>query len=45
MERHDLSVDQVADRCGLGSGANLRLHFRRIVGTSPTAYRRTFGTP
>jgi transcriptional regulator GlxA family with amidase domain len=44
LERHDLSVDQVADRCGLGSGANLRQHFRRIVGTSPTAYRKTFGT-
>jgi len=27
---------------GLGTGANLRLHFRRILGTSPTGYRHTF---
>jgi transcriptional regulator GlxA family with amidase domain len=32
----------VADACGLGSAANLRLHFRRIVATSPTRYRSTF---
>jgi transcriptional regulator GlxA family with amidase domain len=44
LESHDLSVEEVAERCGLGSGANLRQHFRRIVGTSPTAYRNTFGT-
>lgn len=44
LESGDLSVEQVAERCGLGSGANLRLHFRRFVGTTPTAYRRTFAT-
>jgi transcriptional regulator GlxA family with amidase domain len=42
IETTDFGVDQVADRCGLGTAANLRLHFRRIVGTTPTAYRRTF---
>ena len=42
IETGDLSIDQVARRCGLGTAANLRLHFRRLVGTSPTAYRRTF---
>ena len=42
LERTDLSVTQIADRAGLGSDANLRRHFGSIVGTSPTAYRRTF---
>jgi transcriptional regulator GlxA family with amidase domain len=42
IETADLSVDQVAVRCGLGTAANLRLHFRRVVGTTPTAYRRAF---
>lgn len=26
----------------VGSAANLRLHFGRVVGTSPTAYRKAF---
>ena len=42
LERTDLSVTQIAERAGLGSDANLRRHFGQIVGTSPTAYRRTF---
>ncbi|MDQ0893579.1 GlxA family transcriptional regulator [Agromyces ramosus] len=42
LERSDLGVEQVADRVGLGTGANLRLHFQRILGTSPSEYRRTF---
>jgi transcriptional regulator GlxA family with amidase domain len=42
LERTDLGVEQIADRVGLGSGANLRLHFHRILGTSPTEYRQTF---
>ena len=42
LETANLSVDQVAQRCGLGTAANLRLHFRRVVGTTPTAYRRAF---
>jgi transcriptional regulator GlxA family with amidase domain len=36
------SVDQVARDCGLGSAPNLRLHFRRALDTTPTAYRRAF---
>ncbi|GAA3573375.1 helix-turn-helix domain-containing protein [Amycolatopsis ultiminotia] len=43
LETTDHSVDQVARDCGLGTAANLRLHFRRALGTTPTAYRRTFG--
>ncbi|GIH49865.1 transcriptional regulator, AraC family with amidase-like domain [Microbispora rosea] len=42
LERSDLGVAQIADRVGLGTGANLRLHFQRILGTSPTEYRHTF---
>jgi transcriptional regulator GlxA family with amidase domain len=42
LERTDLGVEEIADRVGLGTGANLRLHFHRILGTSPTEYRHTF---
>jgi transcriptional regulator GlxA family with amidase domain len=42
LERTDLGVEQIADRVGLGTGANLRLHFHRILGTSPSEYRQTF---
>ncbi len=42
LERSDLGVEQIADRVGLGTGANLRAHFQRILGTSPTEYRHTF---
>ncbi|WP_354645184.1 GlxA family transcriptional regulator [Kitasatospora camelliae] len=42
LERTDLGVEQIADRVGLGTAANLRLHFQRILGTSPTEYRHTF---
>ena len=42
LERTDLGVGQIADRAGLGTAANLRLHFQRILGTSPTEYRHTF---
>ncbi|MFE6687696.1 GlxA family transcriptional regulator [Streptomyces sp. NPDC057743] len=42
LETTDRSVEQVARDCGLGTAANLRLHFRRALDTTPTAYRRTF---
>jgi transcriptional regulator GlxA family with amidase domain len=42
LETTDLPVDRVAEDCGLGSATNLRSHFRATVGTTPTAYRRTF---
>ncbi|MER7485496.1 helix-turn-helix domain-containing protein [Streptomyces sp. NPDC126497] len=42
LESTDLAVDHIADRCGLGSPSNLRLHFRRALGTTPTAYRTAF---
>ncbi|WP_373559791.1 helix-turn-helix domain-containing protein [Streptomyces sp. TLI_55] len=42
LEATDHSVDVVARESGLGSAANLRLHFRRTLNTTPTAYRRAF---
>ncbi len=42
LETTELPVDHVARDCGLGTAANLRLHFRRTLDTTPTAYRRTF---
>lgn len=42
LETSDLSIDQVADRSGLGSAANLRKHFKRVLGTTPSSYRSTF---
>ncbi|WP_433790434.1 GlxA family transcriptional regulator [Actinoplanes sp. CA-252034] len=43
LEASALSVEQVAGRVGLGTGANLRLHFQRILDMTPTEYRRAFG--
>jgi len=42
LERSERSIEQIADDVGLGSSANLRLHFQRILGTSPSEYRRAF---
>jgi transcriptional regulator GlxA family with amidase domain len=36
------SIEEVADAAGFGSAMALRLHFRRALGTTPTAYRRRF---
>jgi transcriptional regulator GlxA family with amidase domain len=38
------SIDAVAEAVGMQTAATLRLHFRRSLGTSPTAYRRRFST-
>ncbi|XVQ07215.1 GlxA family transcriptional regulator [Spirillospora sp. CA-255316] len=43
LETTDHSVERVARECGMGTAANLRLRFRRTLGVTPTAYRRTFG--
>ncbi|MFF8815788.1 GlxA family transcriptional regulator [Streptomyces pactum] len=42
LETTDLTVDQVADRSGLGSGESLRQHLRRQIGMTPAAYRSAF---
>jgi AraC family transcriptional activator FtrA len=41
LENTRLSIDQIADRCGLGT-PTLRHHFRKKVGLSPTRYRKGF---
>jgi transcriptional regulator GlxA family with amidase domain len=43
LEGHERSVDEIARVCGFTDPAALRYHFRRVVGTTPTAYRRTYG--
>jgi transcriptional regulator GlxA family with amidase domain len=42
LEDSELTVDQIAERTGLGTGANLRQQLRGSAGVSPTAYRRAF---
>jgi AraC family transcriptional regulator, transcriptional activator FtrA len=42
LETTDLGVDQVATRSGFDDASVLRKHFRRLLQTSPQAYRRTF---
>jgi AraC family transcriptional activator FtrA len=42
LEDTGLPIEQIADQCGLGTAANLRIHFLRATGTTPTAYRATF---
>lgn len=42
LESTDLSVDDVALESGLGTAANLRLHFAREISTTPTAYRDAY---
>lgn len=35
-------IEHLAVLAGFGSAESLRVHFRRIIGTSPSAYRRSF---
>jgi AraC family transcriptional activator FtrA len=42
LEATDISIEEVAQRTGLGTPANLRIHLARETGTTPTAYRRAF---
>jgi len=44
LESGSASVDEIARSCGFADTAALRYHFRRAVGTTPTAYRRAFRT-
>jgi transcriptional regulator GlxA family with amidase domain len=45
LEDTELGVDQISRECGFGTGALLRHHFRRVVGVTPSDYRRTFSRP
>lgn len=42
LETTNLSVEAIATRTGLGTTSTLRRHFVRHVGTTPSAYRKTF---
>ncbi|MGC5020269.1 GlxA family transcriptional regulator [Micromonospora sp. DT47] len=42
LETTDLTVDQVAHRCGFGTTSALRQQLHHRIGVSPTTYRRTF---
>jgi transcriptional regulator GlxA family with amidase domain len=42
LEETDLDVDRVADKSGFGTATLLRHHFRRIIGVTPSDYRRRF---
>lgn len=44
LESSSESIDEIAAATGFDSAATLRLHFRRSLGTTPTAYRRRFST-
>lgn len=42
LESTDEPLSDIAERSGLGTEANLRHHFARLVGVSPGQYRRAF---
>jgi AraC family transcriptional activator FtrA len=42
LETTDMGMDQLAVACGLGSAQLLRFHFQRVVGSSPSHYRKAF---
>ena len=42
LERTDSDLEAVASATGFGTAATLRLHFGRALGTTPSAYRKTW---
>ena len=42
LEQSSLSVDEIARLAGFGTPALLRHHFQRVIGVTPTDYRRSF---
>lgn len=44
LEVTDLPIDQVAARCGFGSPVTMRQAFSALYATTPSGYRRQFGT-
>jgi AraC family transcriptional activator FtrA len=42
LETSHASVEEIATSVGFGTAQTLRIHFRRILRTSPDAYRRKF---
>ncbi|MHB0775999.1 helix-turn-helix domain-containing protein [Halomonas sp. WWR20] len=39
-----MAIDAIAQQTGFGEATNLRKHFRKIVGLSPSRYRVQFET-
>jgi transcriptional regulator GlxA family with amidase domain len=44
LEDSDLSIDQIAAKCGLGGSISMRRTFLRHMNVSPSDYRRSFRT-
>lgn len=44
LEESDLSIEQVADKCGYGSAETMRKIFFRHLNYSPSTYRNLFGS-
>jgi AraC family transcriptional activator FtrA len=42
LEGTALTIEHIAERCGLGTPTTLRHHFRKKVGVSPAQYRKRF---
>lgn len=42
LEESTMDIDQIAERSGFGTATLLRHHFRRIIGVTPSDYRRRF---
>jgi transcriptional regulator GlxA family with amidase domain len=45
LETTDVTIEQVARQCGVGTTVNLRVHLARETATTPTAYRNAFRGP
>lgn len=44
LETTEASIDEVAVASGFASAATLRHHFSQVLGTTPSAYRRSFAS-
>jgi len=42
LESTDAAIEVVASCAGFGTATNMRQHFKRVVGTTPTTYRANF---
>jgi transcriptional regulator GlxA family with amidase domain len=42
LQTTDLPVEAIVHRSGFGTATAMRKHFRRLLGVSPSTYRRTF---
>ena len=44
LEETTLDVDRIAEQSGFGTATLLRHHFRRVIGVTPSDYRRRFNS-